>query len=217
MESPFPEPVPDDTRLIETFGWWPEKGACRIGMHLARMARSAASLGFRFDEDEATRRVAALSGQAPLRCRLTIGRAGDVDLTTAQMGLAPTRPWRVALHPERLHAGNPWLQHKTTMRQLYDQSRAGLPEHLQEWLFVNNRGELCEGTITNVFVTLPDGRVVTPPLSCGLLPGILRQEMLEAGLVDESILTPDMLSGATIQLGNSLRGLIPAELQSSDM
>jgi 4-amino-4-deoxychorismate lyase len=83
---------------------------------------------------------------------------------------------------------------------------------VDEWLFLNDRGELCEGTITNLFVTLADGRCLTPPLEAGLLPGILREELLTRGAVREGRLSPDMLTGATLTLGNSLRGEIAAQL-----
>lgn len=106
-----------------------------------------------------------------------------------------------------------WLQHKTTQRQVYDLARASLPEGVDEVLFLNERNELCEGTITNLFVTLADGRQITPPLSSGVLPGILRQSLLEGGQVEEEIVTVDMLQEAqAIHMGNSLRGLIKAEL-----
>jgi 4-amino-4-deoxychorismate lyase len=103
--------------------------------------------------------------------------------------------------------------HKTTNRALYDGARAALPDGVDEYLFVNEQDEVCEGTITNIFVTLEDGRRITPPLSSGLLPGILREERLASGEVEETPVTLDMLRSArAISLGNSLRGEIPAQL-----
>ena len=212
MESPFPEPVPAGTRLIETFGCWPGTGARRIDRHLARMAESARCLGFAFRQADARELIADLSDAAPLRCRLTLGVSGDLDLATVPLPPMPDRPWRVAIHPARLRADDPWLVHKTTERALYDRARASMPEGVDEWLFLNELGELCEGTITNLFVTLPDGRRITPPVASGLLPGILRAEMLERGAIVEAVVTPDMLSAATLHLGNSLRGEIAARL-----
>ena len=213
MESPFPEPVPDGTRLIETFGWSPEVGVRRLERHLARMGRSAAVFGFPLDEDAARGRLAALSGTAPLRCRLTLAQNGALDLTTAPLAPAPDRPWRVAIHPRTLRSDDPWLAHKTTQRALYDAARTDLPVGVDEWLFLNERGEICEGTITNLFVSLTDGRRLTPPRSAGLLPGILREELLETGQILEARVTLAMLAEADkITLGNSLRGEIPSQL-----
>ncbi|WP_420397453.1 aminotransferase class IV family protein [Nioella sp.] len=213
MESPFPEPVPAGTRLIETFGWWPGEGVRRLDRHLARMGRSAGTLGFPFHEDAARERVAGLDGQGPLRCRLTLGSAGDLELIAVPLPPAPDRAWRVAIHPERLRSDDPWLGHKTTNRALYDQARAALPDGVDEYLFLNERGEVCEGTITNIFVTLEEGQWVTPPRSSGLLPGVLREELLASGEVEEAPVTLDMLRCArAVTLGNSLRGEIPAQL-----
>ncbi len=105
-----------------------------------------------------------------------------------------------------------WLGHKTTNRALYDQARAGLPVGIDELIFVNERGEVCEGTITNVFVQEGD-RLLTPPLASGLLPGVLRAELLDTGRAVEAVLTlPDLEHAEAIFCGNSLRGLIRATL-----
>jgi para-aminobenzoate synthetase/4-amino-4-deoxychorismate lyase len=81
-------------------------------------------------------------------------------------------------------------------------------------VFLNSKGELTEGTRTNLFVEL-DGRLFTPALACGLLPGTLREELLDLprAAASETILTPqDLLVADRIYLGNSVRGLIRAEL-----
>lgn len=213
MESPFPEPVPTGTRLIETFGWWPGEGARGLDLHLARMARSAGVLGFAFDPGKARDQVAGLTGLAALRCRLTLGDDGDIALTTAVLPPAPADPWRVAIHPQRLNSHDPWLAHKTTNRALYDTARAALPRGVDEYMFLNEQGDACEGTISNLFVTLVDGRKVTPPLASGLLPGILRGQLLACGAVTEDRVTLDMLRTArAVSFGNALRGEIPARL-----
>ena len=72
---------------------------------------------------------------------------------------------------------------------------------------------LSSCTITNLFVTRSDGQIVTPPLSSGVLPGILRQELLDQGRVSERVVTlDDLRSARVLSVGNSLRGLIRAEL-----
>jgi 4-amino-4-deoxychorismate lyase len=89
-----------------------------------------------------------------------------------------------------------------------------LPAGVDEAVFLNERGEVCEGAITTVFADLGDG-LVTPPLACGLLPGILRAEMLTLGRAREGLLGMDDLVRAQLFVGNALRGLIPARLAAA--
>lgn len=193
-------------RLIETLGW---DGArlVRGERHLARLARSAAALGWTCDPDAA--RAALLAGrEGPARLRLTLDRAGRIEVTASP--LAPvTAPWRVALAGERLRSDDPWLRLKTTRRAIYDRTRAALPEGVDEVLFLNERGEICEGTITTVFFDAGEG-LCTPPLSCGLLPGIFREEMLAEGRAREALLLHHVSAKVRLFVANSLRGLIPA-------
>ncbi|SFM47039.1 aminotransferase class IV family protein [Shimia aestuarii] len=214
MESPFRAPVPDGTRLIETFCFDPStRSITRRDLHKARLERSAAAFGFPLDHAEIRAKLDAFDCDAPLRCRLTLDREGRVEIVAAPMPPATAREWVVTVSGQRLRSDDPWLAHKTTQRALYDETRATLPKGVDEVLFLNERDELCEGTITNLFVTLETGEMVTPPLSCGVLPGVLRQSLIEAGEVREAVVTLPMLGRArALHVGNSLRGLIPARL-----
>lgn len=211
MEEPFRADIPPGLTLIETLGWHPGQGARHGARHLARMARSAARLGFDFDPD-AARAALICDGPASLRLRLTSDAAGRIARTLSPLPPTPAR-WTVALHPDRLQPDDPWLGIKSTNRALYDRARAALPAGLDEYLFLNTAGELCEGTITTLFAQTADGRHLTPPLSSGVLPGILRQMLLEQGPWQEGVLRPaDLASARAVWMGNSLRGLIPVRL-----
>ncbi len=142
--------------------------------------------------------------------RLTIDRQGRADVTTAPLLPSPEK-WNVAFSPHRLDPGDPWLAHKTTRRALYDRTRTTLPAGVDEALFVNSEGEVCEGTITNVFFDLGDG-LCTPPLWCGLLPGVLRSAMLDDGKCREAELRQTEIRHARLWVGNSLRGLVPVRM-----
>jgi 4-amino-4-deoxychorismate lyase len=175
------------------------------------MARSARALGWRFDGGSA--RAALREGRTgPARLRLTLDGGGAFEVRAGPLPVRATL-WRVRVHAERLASADPWLRHKTTRRALYEAARAGLPAGLDEWLFLNERGEVCEGTITTLFFDRGEGWR-TPPLACGCLPGILREEMLHNGTAREEVIRGDELGGVRLAVGNALRGLVPVVLET---
>ena len=189
-------------RLIETL-LWDGTVAVRGELHAARMAGAAAALGWGFD---AGRFAGLARGEpaAPARLRLTLDRDGDLAV---ERGAVPARLalWRVGLAAARLSSGDPWLRVKSTRRAAYDAARAALAPGLDEVVFLNERGEVCDGTITTLFFDRGQG-LRTPPLSAGLLPGVLRAELA----VPEEVLQAEDLARVKLWLGNSLRGLAPA-------
>jgi len=103
---------------------------------------------------------------------------------------------------------------KTTSRSFYDGERHRIQAttNADEIIFQNLDGQICEGAFTSIFIE-KDGKLFTPKLSCGLLAGVLREEMIETKQAFEAILTLDDLKTAdAIFVGNSLRGLMPAIL-----
>ena len=202
--------APEGTEVVETLGWHPDHSVQFADLHLARMGRTAMALGFRFDADIALSLLHGLASLQPLRCRLALS-AGAMTLTTAPVPPTGSR-WRVGIAAERLTSADPWLGHKTTQRALYDKARAALPDGQDEWLFLNERDEVCEGSITNIFVTMADGTRVTPRQSCGLLPGILRQTLLADGYVEQIVTLDTLRHARLIHMGNALRGLIPCDI-----
>lgn len=209
MESPLCPPADPGFRLIETCRWTPEGGVHLRNRHLERLDASAARLGI--VPRGVTQALDAVTGQGPQRLRLTVNVRGRVEVAVQPFApLPPGTVWRLALAGERVRADDPWRQVKTTERAIYDRARAEMPEGIDEIVFVNERGELCEGTITNIFVDMGAG-LLTPPLSCGVLPGVLRAQMLARGLAREALLTlADLRTARAIHVGNALRGLIPA-------
>jgi 4-amino-4-deoxychorismate lyase len=189
-------------RLIETMLW---DGAAfpRQPRHLARLARGAAALCWDYPE---TRVLGALdlTDKAPLRVRLTLAATGAVDVQFSALPSARAH-WRIGLAATPLYSDDPWLQIKSTNRAVYDAARAALPDGLDEVLFLNQRGEVCDGTITTVFFDRGQG-LRTPPLSSGLLPGVLRAEIA----CPEEVLRAHDLPNVRLWVGNALRGLIPA-------
>ncbi|MGB0798758.1 MAG: aminotransferase class IV family protein [Planktomarina sp.] len=211
MESPLRGHIPDGTQLIETFGFVPGRGIARLDLHLDRMCHSARALGFAFDAALARMLVNTVDGPTPLRCRMTLDMDGQLDIAMAVFAPAP-QSWKIMVSRDRLTSSDPWLAHKTTQRDRYDQARAALPRHVDEMIFMNQDNAVCEGTITNVFLER-DGMLLTPPLSAGALPGVLRRALIEGGTARVATLTmSDLKASKTIFCGNSLRGLVPAVL-----
>lgn len=188
-------------KLIETLRVG--SSPARLALHRARMARGAAALGWGF-EAAAFDRAVEVDPSAGLRLRLTLDAAGRFEVTQAP--LPQSRPeWRLALAGARLASDDPWLRLKSTNRAAYDAARAALPDGVEEVIFVNERGEVCDGSITTLFFDRGQG-LRTPPLSSGLLPGVLRAEL---GCPEELLMAQD-LPKVRLWVGNALRGLIGA-------
>lgn len=185
--------------LIETI-YWDGRAAPRWPLHAARLRRSALSLGWAEPRPEMPK-----GPDHPARLRLTLNGAGELRLE-----LHPLPPgkdlWRIGIASERLSSADPWLSVKSSNRGIHDRARAALPPGLDELIFLNERGELAEGTITSLFFDRGEG-MRTPPLTSGALPGVLRAELN----CPEEVLRADELPGVRgLWVGNALRGLIPA-------
>ncbi|UJW84369.1 aminodeoxychorismate synthase component I [Devosia sp. SL43] len=198
--------------LIETMLWEPASGFALLDRHLNRMAASATYFGLTFDRAAVSALLHAQAFQSDrMRVRLTLDDSGPA-VTSVPL---PPNPavFRFAIAPERLDSQSLWLVHKTTNRAFYDEPRirAHDAHGVDEVVFRNERGELTEGSITNLFVER-SGVLLTPPLSSGLLPGTMRAELIATGKAVEQVLTLDDLEDAeAIWLGNSVRGLIRGE------
>ncbi len=206
--------------LVETFGWHESTGLMWLDLHLERLQKSADRLGFvhvRQNIVQALKTaVTGLSG--PHKIRLELSRNGQIDVQSRPLDIcAPNALWPVTLGKNPLSSSDKLLAHKTTRRGFVESELARLQSETgcREVLFFNERDELCEGSYTNVFIE-KGGHMFTPPLSCGLLPGILRQVMLANGQAVERILhINDVLEADAFYMGNSVRGLIKGALTGS--
>nr|WP_281500647.1 aminodeoxychorismate synthase component I [Kordiimonas marina] len=202
--------------LIETLGHEPGKGFIRLDRHLARLQDSADYFDIPYNEAAIRQaladHVAHDADHNRLRVRLTLSQDGTPGVSSAPLPdtADSPEPPRVCLAAERTNPSDPFLFHKTTNRSLYDAAFARAhAAGYADILFFNDRDELTEGAISNVFI-VKDGKWFTPPLSAGLLPGVLRAELLEShspGITERTISRDDLLAADAIYIGNSLRGL----------
>ncbi len=196
-----------DFDLVETMRFEPATGILRIELHLERMKASAQALEFEFDRHAARNRLHAATFHLDhdARIRLLASRTGMLAIEVGEAP-APVDSWEIAVLPLPVDGQDFRLRHKTTDRAFYDRSRRA--SGLSEVVFADSGGYLTEGSFTCLFVER-DGRLLTPPLSRGLLPSVLRRELIDSGRAIEADLTVSDLEGGFL-LGNSLRGLIPA-------
>ena len=196
--------------LIETMRFDPREGVPALERHLARMKASAESLGFTFDRHHARNELQAATFRlrAMYRLRLRLSRSGAIAIEARALAPPVPRPLNVKLAPLPVAPDDFRLRHQTSDRAFYDEAR--LASGADEVVFVDPEGFLTEGSFTTLFVER-DGKMLTPPLARGLLPGILRETLIGEGQALESELTKDDLQG-TFLVGNAVRGLIAARL-----
>lgn len=194
--------------LIETMRFEPDSGIARLELHLDRMKASARSLDFAFDRHEARNRLHAATFHLTeqVKLRLMASRGGALAIEVRPLPSQGSAQWSVAVEPLPVDPQDFRVAHKTSDRSFYDDARRA--SGADEVLFTDPDGFLTEGSITSIFVER-DGKLLTPPLSRGLLPSVLRRELIESGQAIEADLRPDDL-GETFLLGNSLRGLFQA-------
>ncbi|HEX7853141.1 MAG TPA: aminotransferase class IV [Sphingobium sp.] len=188
----------------------PHEGIAHLERHMSRMQASAEALGFAFDRhalrnelQTATFRVTELS-----RVRLLLSRDGAIAVEVRPMGGWPQAVIPVSVVPRQAPPGDVRLCHKTTDRTLYETARQAGGTY--EVLMIDADGYLTEGTFTSIFLERGD-RLVTPPLARGVLPGILRQHLMDMGEAVEGDIRPSDLGG-NFFIGNSVRGLVAATL-----
>lgn len=219
LKARFLTGLANEFELFETIKASWQDGPRHLDLHLARLGASASYFGMPFDAQAAQTAVVdaclALPHDGGLhRLRLALLPGGALTVTAAP--LTPlAEPVRLVLADTPTASSDVFLRHKTSVRSRYDAAwRGAEAQGAFDALFFNERGELTEGGRSNVFVLL-DGQWCTPPLSCGLLPGVMRSVLLAAPAWDavERVITREMLLRAEgIVVCNALRGPLRAFL-----
>lgn len=195
--------------LIETMGYFPGAGGGQVrnlADHLARMSASARYFGWPAPVGAEDLIAEAVAGRdRPARLRLVLRAGGDFELETFALESPPAESIALCVDMDPVDTSDIRLFHKTTDRRIYD-DRAGRHPHAGDVVLINDRREVTETTRANIAVRLGD-RWYTPPLECGLLPGIERARLLRHGHLTERVIHLDDLRRApAVATLSSLRG-----------
>jgi para-aminobenzoate synthetase/4-amino-4-deoxychorismate lyase len=194
--------------LIETMRFDPLDGVPLLERHLTRMKDSATTFGFAFDRHSVRNELQAATFRlrTASKVRLLLGPSGAIAIGISPLPEAPDLPVPVAIVPREVARDDFRLRHKTSRRGFYDRARAAAGTW--DVVLIDDEGFVTEGSFTNIFVER-DGVLHTPPLSRGLLAGVLRAELIASGRAVEQDLRPEDLAGGFL-LGNAVRGLVSA-------
>lgn len=179
--------------------------------HLNRMSRSADYFGFPFDREGVSQTLEKFSEEMPegaFKIRCLLGADGRPFVECQRINQAPTLP-EVLLATDPVDTESPYLYHKTTHRQIYDQHAVSGYYDVLLW---NKEGQLTEFINGNLVLEI-GGKRWTPPVTSGLLAGTYRGVLLEEGDIAEKELNRSDLEAATrIWLINSVRKWVEVRL-----
>jgi len=203
-----------DFALIETLRWTPGKGYFILPEHLARLQASAEYFDYPCSSERVNSYLQKLAESFPLtpqRVRLLLDSNGRIEGTFLPIGTAPPVSLNLRFARHAVDSRNILLFHKTTRREIYERSLAERDD-ADEVVLWNERGEVTECCTANLIID-KNGTLVTPPVTCGLLPGTYRGFLLRRGLIKEEIVSrEDLQQSARIYLVNAVRKWRRAEL-----
>lgn len=207
-----------DFSLIETILW--ESGSYfLLALHMKRLKRSAEHFSFSCDESRIKKALeksaSSFSSSEKYRMRLLLDKSGNINLESNVLVPLRISPVKITITDKRVDRNDVFLRHKTTNRSLYDEELEKFrTEGFFDILFMNQDGEITEGAITNIIIR-NDASYFTPPVSCGLLPGVYREFLFKEGKLPlkEKVLYPkDVLEADGVFTVNSIRKMVPAIL-----
>jgi len=228
--------LPDFT-LFETILWKPDGGYWFLESHLMRLESSARFFRFFYDSEVVRHLLSheeSRFGSGCSRVRLQLKKDGRVSLTTASCD--PPAVNSLPADPEirkidnlplidfsdiAIDSDSPWCFHKTSLRDIYDREyKSSQQQGLFDLVFCNKGGQVTEGCISNLIIYL-HGEYITPPVSCGLLPGVMRENLTggeQSVPLVERIVTKEMVESAdALFVCNSVRGVVQVRLTNHQL
>lgn len=194
--------------LLETILWTPHKGYFLLDYHLKRLEESARYFNFLIYLEKISKKLEAVANRLedrPYKIRLIVDRQGKIQLETIQFNHPdPSKIVNLGIAAKPIQINNPFLYHKTTNRNIYNRVLQNHP-HNDDVILWNGRQEITETCIANIVVKL-EGKLLTPPVSSGLLAGTFRAALLENKEISEAIIKlEDLYRCEAIYLINSVR------------
>lgn len=203
--------------LLESLLWDPGAGYYLLDEHLSRLRDSCEYFDFAVSFPEVRRELESIQdgfqGQRH-KIRLLLARDGRISLEASPAG--GVTGWRVGISRLPINTNTPFVYHKTTHRAAYARLLDNKGDFNDLFLW-NEEGFITETGIANVVVNKGDGRLVTPPVNCGLLAGVKRNHLLKGNIIYEETVTPDELKTAkAVFLINSVRGWMRLEREAEE-
>lgn len=168
--------------------------------HFERMQKTTEHFGFKFKTPEIAKTDDGM-------LRILLNRDGEIK--TELKRITPAKTSKIAISPIIQNSKNEFLYYKTTYRPWYYDSFQRIKNgEIYDEIFFNEKGELTEGARSNIVLQL-NGNLYTPPVQCGLLNGVFRQELLKNNKCTEKILyKKDLEKAEKIFCVNSVRGMV---------
>ena len=224
LKARFLTELPQSFELFETMAITRDAGCVLLERHLQRLVWSAAYFHFAFDDAALRQAVhnacSMLTDSNPHRLRLSLAHDGAIGITSAPLlplHASADAPLRLLIADAPMSSDDLFLRHKTTQRARYDLAwKSAEAQGAFDMLFCNQHGEVTEGARSNLFVQI-DGRWYTPPLAAGVLPGVMRAQILEDpawGASERTMTLQDVRAAQSLVVCNALRGVMPARLDT---
>ena len=212
------QPTPE-FQLIETLLWTPKKGYFLLEEHLRRLRKSAEYFDFLCDQEHLREKLnkekVKFKPNANHRIRLLLFKDGRIKITSSKLEKNLNQNY-IAFSNQKISSRNIFLYHKTTNRKLYNEEYQKYQKlGYFDVIFQNEKGEITEGAISNIFIK-KNGIYYTPPVECGLLDGVYRRYFMSRNgkKVREKILyKEDLLAADEIYLTNAVRGMVKVNLE----
>lgn len=203
--------------LIETMLW--DGGYRFLKGHIKRLKHSSGYFGFCFNRSEIIKKLKTAEAKfirgTSCKVRLLLDKNGNIKISASGFERKKeSKPALIRISKFKTDNTDRFLCHKTTNRSLYDSEyRKYSSKGYFDVIFQNNKGEITEGCISNIIIK-KNKRMFTPPVSCGLLPGVYRDYFVKRNSVrEERIFKKDLEGADKIYLCNSVRGLTEVRLK----